>query len=81
MVTVKYEDTFKSKVKKANDFLKLKIYKQVEKIIENPLIVKPMRYERKGTRELYIKPCRLSYAYNEKEKIIILLDLFHKKEQ
>ena len=40
-----------------------------------------MRYSRKGTRELYIKPFRISYTLNEKEKYILFLDLYHKKFQ
>ena len=55
--------------------------KQVKKISENPEIGKPMRNVRKGTRELYIKPFRLSYSYLVKENIIYILDLYHKKKQ
>ncbi len=61
--------------------LKIKIKKQINKIIENPEIGKPMKYNRKGTRELYVKPFRLSYAYLKGENKIILLDLYHKDEQ
>ena len=39
---------------------------------ENPELGKPMRYGRKGTRELYIAPFRLSYLHiPEEEKIVI----------
>jgi len=51
------------------------------KIIQNPDVGKPMRYARKGTREVYIKPFRLSYAYISEEDKIIFLDLYHKDEQ
>ena len=61
--------------------LKIKIWKQIEKIIENPEIGKPMRNVRKGTREVYISPFRLSYSYIEEENKIMLLDLYHKDEQ
>jgi len=40
-----------------------------------------MRYARKGTREVRIKPFRLSFAYVEKEDKIIFLDFYHKDEQ
>jgi mRNA-degrading endonuclease RelE of RelBE toxin-antitoxin system len=40
-----------------------------------------MKNVRKGTREVYIKPYRLSYEYLEKEKVILILDLYHKKFQ
>ncbi len=61
--------------------LKIKIQKQINKIIENPEIGKPMRYNRKGTREVYVNPFRLSYAYLQKENKIILLDFYHKDGQ
>jgi hypothetical protein len=40
-----------------------------------------MKHKRKGTRELYIKPFRLSYAYNITKDKVIILDLYHKKKQ
>ena len=54
---------------------------QIQKIITSPEIGKPMRYARKGTRELYVSPFRLSYAYLKEENKIIFLDLHHKDEQ
>jgi putative component of toxin-antitoxin plasmid stabilization module len=80
--TVTYEDSFKSRIRKIKDsILKLKIKKQIAKIIKLPEIGKPMRYARKGTREVYISPYRLSYIYIEKEDKVILLDLYHKDRQ
>ena len=64
-----------------DNLLKEKVIKQIKKISENPEVGKPMRNVRKGTRELYIKPYRLSYAHNIKEEIIYILDLYHKKKQ
>ena len=66
---------------KIDNAIKEKVKKQIIKIIENPEIGKPMRYTRKGTREVYVKPFRLSYAYLPEEKKLIFLDLYHKKEQ
>jgi len=66
---------------KLDNFIRKKIKKQIEKIIQNPETGKPMRYARKGTRELYIKPFRLSYAYMKSEDKIIILNLYHKKRQ
>ncbi len=82
MVTVAYDPLFKKSVKKIKDeLLKLKIKKQIAKIVENPDIGKPMRYSRKGTREVYISPFRLSYMYLKNEDKIVFLDLYHKDEQ
>jgi len=82
MVIINYGSNFKEIFKKIKaNFLKEKIIKQIEKIKENPKIGKPMKYARKGTREVYVKPFRLSYAYIPHKNKIILLDLYHKKKQ
>tara|TARA_B100001971_G_C17665843_1_gene275084 strand:+ start:153 stop:398 length:246 start_codon:yes stop_codon:yes gene_type:complete len=64
-----------------NKELKKRIFKQVEKMIKNPDVGKPMKHERKNTREVYIKSLRLSYMYSKEKNRIILLDLYHKDEQ
>ncbi len=82
MVKVKFDPSFKKIFSKIKDkSLKDKIIKQILKIKENPEFGKPMKYARKGTREIYVSPYRLSYIYNEKEDIIILLDIYHKDNQ
>jgi len=82
MVTVAYEERFKKIVTKVKDAsLQQKIKKQIKKIINNPEIGKPMRFSRKGTREVYIPPFRLSYLYVDKEDKIVFLDLYHKDFQ
>jgi mRNA-degrading endonuclease RelE of RelBE toxin-antitoxin system len=82
MVEIRFDKKFAiifSKIK--DELLKTKIKKQIQKILENPEVGKPMRNVRKGTRELYIKPFRLSYSYIVSESIIYILDLYHKKNQ
>jgi len=82
MVTVKFENDLLKTIKKIKDTsIKEKIKTQIEKIIEHPEIGKPMRYARKGTRELYISSYRIAYAYYKEEKKIIFLDFYHKDEQ
>ena len=81
MVSLDYHPDFKRIFEKLDKSIKEKVEKIIVKIINNPEIGKPMRYNRKGTRELYIKPFRLSYAYLPHENKIIILDLYHKKEQ
>ena len=68
-----------SKIKDSS--LKEKIIKQFAKIRENPELGKPMQYNRKGTREVYVPPFRLSYTYIPEQDKIIFLDLYHKDEQ
>jgi len=76
--TNKFEEVF-SKIK--DSLFKIKVQKQIKKIINNPEIGKLMKHNRKGTREVYIKPFRLSYACLKNENLIIFLDLYHKKRQ
>ena len=81
MTKVEHKPEFLKLISKLDNFLKERVKKQVAKIINNPEIGKPMRFARKGTRELYIKPFRLVYAYEKNEDKIIILDLYHKDEQ
>jgi len=64
-----------------NSAIKEKLVKQFAKIRDNPEIGKPMKYGRKGTREVYIAPLRVSYTYLKEEDKIVFLDLYHKDEQ
>jgi mRNA-degrading endonuclease RelE of RelBE toxin-antitoxin system len=76
MVTSSFHPTFKKAFSKINNSEnKKKIIKQFVKIRDNPECGKPMRYGRKGTREVYVKPYRLSYVFLKKEKKIVFLDL------
>ncbi len=82
MVTVAYDERFQKLVGKIKDVsLQEKIRKQIGKIINSPEIGKPMRFSRKGTREVHIPPFRLSYLYLDKEDKIVFLDLYHKDHQ
>ena len=82
MVEVIFEEKFKHLFSKIKDSLiKGKIIKQISKIKENPEIGKPMRFSRKGTRELYIAPFRLSYMYDYLNQVVYILDLYHKGRQ
>ncbi|MBU1203952.1 MAG: type II toxin-antitoxin system RelE/ParE family toxin [Nanoarchaeota archaeon] len=82
MLNVERDALFLRKVHKIRDNAKKeKVKKLIKKILENPGVGKPMRYSRKGTREVYLAPLRLSYAYIEKENKVIFLDVYHKDEQ
>ena len=79
MVKVIFDPNFKKNFEKIKDkTIKAKIIKQISKIKDNPTIGKPMKYTRKGTRELYISPWRLSYKMNEN---IYILAIYHKDKQ
>lgn len=82
MLSVVYEPHFLKLICKIKDpVTKEKVKMQIAKIVENPEIGKPMRFDRKGTRELYVSPCRLSYIYLKQENKVVFLDLYHKNEQ
>lgn len=82
MLIVDYEPEFLKRLEKIKNLgLKEKIKKQTRKIINSPKTGKPMKYSRKGTREVYIKPFRLSYSYSKQENKILFLELYHKDEQ
>jgi len=82
MVEVIFEERFKHLFSKIKDSAtREKIVKQISKIKENPEVGKPMRFSRKGTRELYIPPFRLSYIYDYANQIAYIIDIYHKDEQ
>jgi mRNA-degrading endonuclease RelE of RelBE toxin-antitoxin system len=82
MVNLTYTKRFQKAFSKIRDnAFKIHIKNQINKIIETPEIGKPMRYKRKGTRELYVGSFRLAYSYSINEDEIIFLELYHKDEQ
>jgi addiction module RelE/StbE family toxin len=79
MVKITFSEGFERQFKKIKDgSTKEKIKKQIEKIIENTSVGKPLRYDLKGERTLYIKPYRLIYAIRQDE--IVLLRFLHRNE-
>jgi addiction module RelE/StbE family toxin len=66
--TQRFEQEFKKIKDRATQD---KIEKQIMKILENPNKGKPLKYNLKGERTVYIKPFRLIYTV-KKDKLIIL---------
>tara|TARA_Y100000310_G_C20567058_1_gene756015 strand:- start:109 stop:357 length:249 start_codon:yes stop_codon:yes gene_type:complete len=82
MVTVDFNPLFEKILGKIkNPILKKKVKNQIRKIVSNPLVGKPMMHGRKGTREVYIPPFRLSYVFFEQEDKIVFMHFYHKDEQ
>ncbi|MBI2043650.1 type II toxin-antitoxin system RelE/ParE family toxin [Candidatus Pacearchaeota archaeon] len=81
MVKVIFAEKFEREFKKFDESIKIRIRKQIGKIIKNPKVGKPMRYNRKGTREVYIAPFRLSYAHSKRDDALTFLEIYHKREQ
>lgn len=74
-------DNFLKQLKKIDKSYLDQIEKLVIKIINNPEIGKPMRFDRKGTRELYLGSFRLSYIYDRTRDLLYFLDIYPKDRQ
>jgi len=82
MVTVAYSPSFEKTIRKIRDErTKERLKTQIIKIVDDPDIGKPMRYSRKGTREVHIPPFRLSYYYDRQNDLLVFLALYHKDDQ
>ena len=81
MVIFAFDPSFEKTFSKTDNALKTRVIKLFAKIRENPEIGKPMMHSRKGTREVYVSPFRLSYIYFKEEDKVVFLDLYHKDEQ
>jgi len=67
-----WSQDFEKQFKKIKDrAVQDKIEKQIKKIRNNPNFGKPLRYEFKGERTVYVKPYRLLYTV-EGDKLILL---------
>jgi len=74
-------DPFTRLFSKLDNSMRGKLLKLMKKAVLNPNVGKSMRFCRKGTRELYISPYRLSYSFDENKSTLTFLDLYHKDEQ
>ena len=79
---VAYSSSFEKTIRKIKDKqTKERIKNQILKILHCPDVGKPMRYNRKNTREVYIPPFRISYYYDERNDLLVFLSLYHKDNQ
>lgn len=77
MVDVIYTEKFEKEVKKLDSSIKIKVIKQIEKIIQEPQIGKPLRYDLKGEKTVYVKPYRIIYSFDK--NTITFLRVQHRK--
>jgi addiction module RelE/StbE family toxin len=77
MVEIIYTDKFEKEVKKLDLSIKTKVIKHIGRIIEAPNIGKPLRYNLKGERTIYVKPYRIIYAIDKNS--LIFLRVEHRK--
>jgi len=81
MVKIRTSDKFERAIDKLDNSIKVQIEKLTLKIISDPELGKPMRFDRKGTREVYAGSFRLSYAYDKEKDTLYLLGIYHKDRQ
>jgi mRNA-degrading endonuclease RelE of RelBE toxin-antitoxin system len=78
LVEVIWTDDFRDEVQKIRDnVFKERVKKQIAKIVNNPNIGKPLRFDMKGERTVYVKPFRLIYSIIGNK--IYLLQFEHRK--
>lgn len=65
MVKVIFTEKFKKELKKSDNSIREKVKKQIKKITENPLCGKPLRYNLKNERTIYIKPYRIIFTFDK----------------
>jgi addiction module RelE/StbE family toxin len=76
---VVWSDKFKKEITKIKDNkLKEKLQKQIQNIIEWPEVGKPLRYNLRGERTIYVRPYRLIYSFQG--TTLYLLRFEHRKE-
>ncbi len=78
MVEVIYTEKFEREFKKADTSVKQQAVKQINKIIASPETGKPLRYDLKGERTVYVRPYRIIYSFFN--NTIHFLRFEHRKE-
>lgn len=67
-----YTEQFEKNIKSIKDNgVKIKVTKQIEKIIKNPDVGKPLRYVLRGERTVYVKPFRIIYTIDGENLIFL----------
>ena len=78
---IDFDEKFEKTILKIKDIsIRNRIGKLIFKIKTNPEVGKPIKHNRKGTREIYLSPFRLSYAYDKTNDIVVILDFYHPKK-
>lgn len=79
-INLSFSNTFDQSVKKLKDNnTKIKLLKQILKIVLNPELGKYMKYTRKNLQEVYLDSFRL--YYNFKNNCLRFTEFSHKKRQ
>jgi len=78
--SIKYTKEAKKKIEKLDPSIKLVIKKAIESLSSNPFKGKPLSYDLAGLYSLRTYDYRIIYRIKEKQLIIIVISVGHRKE-
>ena len=78
--SIKYTKEAKKKIEKLDKSIKLVIKKAIESLSSNPYKGKPLSYELAGLYSLRTSDYRIIYRIKEKQLIIIVVTVGHRRE-
>ena len=75
---IEFDSRVESKIKKLDKHERALLFKVMEKIAEDPLRGKPLRYSLKGLRRVVFKHYRVIYKILE-EKTVFIVEIAHRE--
>ena len=76
---IEFDNRIKSKINKYDKHERVLLFKVVEKIAEDPLRGKPLRYSLKGLRRVVFKHYRIIYKIIDEEKTVFIVEIEHRE--
>jgi len=76
---IEFDSRIESKIKKLDKHERTLLFKVMEKIVEDPLRGKPLRYSLKGLRRVVFKHSRVIYKILEEEKTVFIVEIAHRE--
>ena len=78
--SIKYTKEAKRRIEKLDPSIRLIIKKAIKSLLSNPYKGKPLSYELAGLYSLRTSDYRIIYRIKEKQLIIIVISVGHRKE-
>ena len=75
---IEFDSRVESKIKKLDKHERALLFKVMEKIAEDPLRGKPLRYSLKGLRRVVFKHYRVIYKILEEEQMVFIVEIAHR---
>jgi|LGVF01.2.fsa_nt_gb mRNA interferase RelE/StbE len=76
---IEFDNRIKSKIKKYDKHERVLLFKVMEKIAEDPLRGKPLRYSLKGLRRVVFKHYRIIYKLIDEDKTVFIVEIEHRE--